>query len=550
MIMKKHYPLLIEKFYQFEAAQPNDLFLSEPVQGIYRAFTWAKAGKEIRSMAAALQNMGLGADDKVCILSKNCAHWIMADLAIAMAGCISVPLYPNITPESINEIILHSESKAIFIGKLDNPAYLMQGVPTTLHKITFPFYPNEGCINWDQLVNDTPPLQGTPVPDAEKLASIVYTSGTTGQPKGVMNSHRAIGFAVDAFLKSYPHLHKETFFSYLPLCHVAERMLVECGGIFTGSTIYFVESMDTFAANLAHTQPTVFLAVPRIWEKLQEGILKKMPQKKLSRLLSIPGVSWLIKKGIQKKLGLGRYKHAFTGASPINPALLHWFQELGITIQEAYGMTENMALSHSNRKNSVKFGTVGPSYEGVEVRLGKDNEVLVKSEASMMGYYKEPELTAASFEDEYLKTGDEGVIDQEGYLTITGRIKDQFKTSKGKYVMPAIIESKLLQAGLLSQVCVIGSGLPNAMAICTLSEPIKVNNADQQKQQLLELLQQTNSQLEQHERISKMIVLEEEWTIAYGLLTPTLKIKRKVVDACFGEKYIPWSMQEEAIIWG
>jgi long-chain acyl-CoA synthetase len=548
--MKKHYPLLIEKFYQFEAAQPNDLFLSEPVQGNYRAFTWAKAGQEIRSMAAELQKMGLGADDKVCILSKNCAHWIMADLAIAMAGCISVPLYPNITPESINEIILHSESKAIFIGKLDNPAYLMQGVPTTLHKITFPFYPNEGCINWDQLVKETAPLQGTPVPDAEKLASIVYTSGTTGQPKGVMNSHHAVGFSVDAFLKSYPHLHKETFFSYLPLCHVAERMLVECGGIFTGSTIYFVESMDTFAANLAHTQPTVFLAVPRIWEKLQEGILKKMPQKKLSRLLSIPGISWLIKKGIQKKLGLGRYKHAFTGASPINPALLYWFQQLGITIQEAYGMTENMALSNSNRKNAPKFGTVGPSYEGVDVRLGVDNEVLVKSEASMMGYYKEPELTAASFEDGYLKTGDEGMIDEQGYLTITGRIKDQFKTSKGKYVMPAIIESKLLQAGLLSQVCVIGSGLPNAMAICTLSESMKINSADQQKQQLLALMKQTNSQLEHHEKISKMVVLEEEWTTANGLLTPTLKIKRKVVDASFGEKYIPWSIQEEAIIWG
>jgi long-chain acyl-CoA synthetase len=548
--MKKNYPLLVEKFYQFEASQPNDLFLSEPVNGIYREFTWAKAGQEIRSMAAALQNMGLGNEDKVCILSKNCAHWIMADLAIAMAGCIAVPLYPNITPEAINEIILHSESKAIFVGKLDNPTYLRQGIPDSLIQITYPFYPNEGCINWDQLVKDTAPLEGTPTPDSEKLASIVYTSGTTGQPKGVMNSHGALGFAVDAFLKSYPHLHKETFFSYLPLCHVAERMLVECGGIYTGSTIYFVESMDTFAANLAHTQPTVFLAVPRIWEKLQEGILKKMPQKKLSRLLSIPGINWLIRFGIQKKLGLSRYKHAFTGASPINPAVLFWFQQLGIIIQEAYGMTENMALSHSNRKNSAKFGTVGPSYEGVEVRLGKDNEVLVKSEASMMGYFKEPELTAASFEDGFLKTGDEGMIDADGFLTITGRIKDQFKTSKGKYVMPAVIESKLLQAGLLSQVCVIGSGLPSAIAICTLSEPMKVNNADLQQAQLLDLMKQTNSQLEHHEKISKMIVLEEEWTTANGLLTPTLKIKRKAVDASFGEKYIPWSQREEAIIWG
>ena len=548
--MQKHYPLLIEKFYQFESAQPDDLFLAEPVQGVYREFTWRQAGKEIRSMAAALRNMGLGADDKVCILSKNCAHWIMADLAIIMAGCVAVPLYPNITPEAINEIIDHSESKAIFIGKLDNPEYLRKGVPDRLTQISFPFYPNAGCINWDDLVKETKPLQGTPAPDAEKLACIVYTSGTTGQPKGVMNNHRATAFAVDAFLKSYPHLKKETFFSYLPLCHVAERMLVECGAIYTGSTIYFVESMDTFAANLAHTQPTVFLAVPRIWEKLQEGVLKKMPQEKLNRLLSIPIISSIIKKAIRKKLGLSRYKHCFTGASPINPALLYWFQKLGIIIQEAYGMTENMALSHSNRKDAVKFGTVGPSYEGVEVRLGTDNEVQVKSEASMMGYYKEPELTAASFEDGFLKTGDEGMIDAEGYLTITGRIKDQFKTSKGKYIMPAVIESKLLHAGLLSQVCVIGSGLPNAMAICTLSESMKMHATEQQQEQLLQLMQETNQQLEHHEKISKLVVLQEEWTINNGLLTPTLKIKRKAVDASFGEQYVPWSQREDLIIWG
>ena len=213
-------------------------------------------------------------------------------------------------------------------------------------------------------------------------------------------------------------------------------------------------------------------------------------------------------------------------------------------------MTENMALSHSNRKDAVKFGTVGPSYEGVEVRLGKDNEVQVKSEASMMGYYKEPELTAASFEDGYLKTGDEGMIDSDGFLTITGRIKDQFKTSKGKYIMPAVIESKLLNEGLLSQVCVIGSGLPNAMAICTLSESLKMHPTDAQQEQLLQLLLKINQHLEHHEKISKMVVLQEEWTISNGLLTPTLKIKRKAVDASFGEQYLPWSQREEVIIWG
>jgi long-chain acyl-CoA synthetase len=547
--MTQQLPLLIEKFCQFEAAQPDDLFLSEPVRGVYQEFTWQQAGREIRSMAAALRSKGLGKGDKVAILSKNCAHWIMSDLAIALAGCICVPLYPNITPEAIREIIEHSETKAIFIGKLDNPEYLRQGVPGELPSITFPFYPNEGCLNWNDLVASNAPMEGSSEVDPDSLACIVYTSGTTGQPKGVMHNHAATAYAVDAYLKSYPHLKKEIFFSYLPLCHVAERMLVECGAIFTGSTIYFVESMDTFAANLAHTQPTIFLAVPRIWEKLQEGILKKLPQKKLDRLLSIPIISSVIKKGIRKKLGLGRYKHAFTGASPINPALLFWFQKLGIIIQEAYGMTENLALSHSNRKHAVKFGTVGTSYEGVIVRLGKDNEVQVKSEASMMGYYKEPELTAASFEDGFLKTGDEGSIDAEGFLTITGRIKDQFKTSKGKYVMPAVIESKLLQAGMLSQVCVIGSGLPNAMAICTLSETIKAESSEHQINALQQLLEQTNSQLEHHERLSKVIVVGEEWTIANGLLTPTLKIKRKAVDASFGDQYLPWSQEEKQVIW-
>ncbi len=547
--MQKRLPLLIEKFCQYEAAQPQDLFLSEPVQGVYREFTWEQAGRDIRSMAAALRSMGLGKGDKIAILSKNCAHWVMSDLAITMAGCISVPLYPNITPEAVNEILDHSETKAIFIGKLDQPTELRKGVPEKLIQITFPFYPNKGCMNWDELVAGHAPMEGEPKVDPDSLASIVYTSGTTGQPKGVMHNHAATAFAVDAFLQSYAHLKKETFFSYLPLCHVAERMLVECGAIFTGSKIYFVESMDTFAANLAHTQPTIFLAVPRIWEKLQEGVLKKIPQQKLNRLLSIPIVSSIIKAGIRKKLGLSRYKHAFTGASPINPALLFWFQRLGIVIQEAYGMTENLALSHSNRKEAVKFGTVGTSYPGVVVRLGKDNEVQVKSEASMLGYFKEPEMTAESFEDGYLKTGDEGSIDAEGFLTITGRIKDQFKTSKGKYVMPAVIESKLLQAGMLSQVCVIGSGLPNAMVICTLAESLKSDPEEQKTSALRQLLEDTNKQLEHHERLSKVIVVGEEWTIANGLLTPTLKIKRKAVDASFGDQYIPWSQEEKQVIW-
>ncbi len=541
-----NYPTLIDKFCAFEASQPDQLFLSEPVNGTYKNFTWAQAGQQVRKMAAALNAMGLGKDDKVAILSKNCAHWIMADLAISFAGCVSVPMYPNMTADSIQQILEHSEAKAVFFGKLDGADQMRKGVPEHLIVIGFPFYLEKNTQNWDDLIANQKPIQGNPVKDSKALATIIYTSGTTGQPKGVMHNFHAIGFAVDRFLNHIPQIKKETFFSYLPLCHVAEKMLVKCGAIFTGSTIYFVENLDTFNANLVHTQPTVFLAVPRIWEKMQEGVLSKMPQKKLSTLLSIPIVSSLIKKAIKKKLGLSKARFIFTGASPISVALQEWFAKLDIIILEAYGMTENSALSHANRVGHHKFGTVGQTYENVEVRLSAENEVQVKSDASMLGYYKEPQLTAKSFEDGFLKTGDEGSIDENGYLTITGRIKDQFKTSKGKYIMPAPIETKLLEHPLISQACVVGSGMTSAFVLCTLAPTDQASEG--LESDLSNFLDQVNSRLDHHERLSKMVICKEEWSIPNGLLTPTLKIKRKSIESYYGNNYDEWLKEEKKVI--
>jgi len=541
-----NYPTLIDKFCAFEASQPDQLFLSEPVNGTYKNFTWAQAGQQVRKMAAALNAMGLGKDDKVAILSKNCAHWIMADLAISFAGCVSVPMYPNMTADSIQQILEHSEAKAVFFGKLDGADQMRKGVPEHLIVIGFPFYLEKNTENWDDLIANQKPIQGNPVKDSKALATIIYTSGTTGQPKGVMHNFHAIGFAVDRFLNHIPQIKKETFFSYLPLCHVAEKMLVKCGAIFTGSTIYFVENLDTFNANLVHTQPTVFLAVPRIWEKMQEGVLSKMPQRKLSTLLSIPIVSSIIKKAIKKKLGLSKARFIFTGASPISVALQEWFAKLDIIILEAYGMTENSALSHANRVGHHKFGTVGQTYENVEVRLSAENEVQVKSDASMLGYYKEPQLTAESFEDGFLKTGDEGSIDENGYLTITGRIKDQFKTSKGKYIMPAPIETKLLEHPLISQACVVGSGMTSAFVLCTLAPTDQASEG--LESDLSNFLDQVNSRLDHHERLSKMVICKEEWSIPNGLLTPTLKIKRKSIESYYGNNYDEWLKEEKKVI--
>lgn len=541
-------PSIIDSFCLYEQTKPKELFLSEPVNQVYQNFTWQTAGMEIRKMVTAIHSMGLKKGDKIAILSKNCAHWVMADLAIMMAECISVPLYPNISPNSLNELLVHSESKMIFVGKLDDAETMRSGIPKHLIQICFPFYPLENCPTWIDVTRNQQAFMGKPSIDVDSLACIIYTSGTTGKPKGVMHTYRAMNFAVAAFLKANPTIQTEIFFSYLPLCHVAEKMLVECGTLFTGSTMYFVESMDRFSINLTDTQPTMFLAVPRIWEKMQEEILRKMPQKKLNRILSIPIVSSIFKKLIRKKLGLSRAHFIFTGASPINKALLDWYATIGITIMEAYGMTENLALSHANRKNATRFGTVGKSYDEVIVRLGDDQEVQVKSDSSMLGYYKEPELSAECFEDGFLKTGDQGSIDAEGYLTITGRIKDQFKTSKGKYISPAPIESKLLTSTYIDQACVVGHAQPYALALCILSS--KAKNADKSTltTELEGFVKGLNADLEHHERLAKLILLSEEWTIENGVLTPTLKIKRKIVDDRYQEQYTHWTTMQEFVI--
>ena len=543
------YPTILEKFYEFEQCRPNSLFLSEPVNRIAQTFTWKQAGDEIRRIVTALQSMGLPEQSKIAILGKNSAHWILADLAIMMAGFVSVPLYPTLSTETLQSILEHSECKVIFIGKLDNYEELAAGIPSSIKKISFPFYLKKDCLNWEDLIKKYSLSTANRLPDPHSLACIIYTSGTTGTPKGVMHSYYAHSYSLVTVIESLGnYFDSEKFFSYLPLCHVAERMVVEYTGVFCSGTIYFPESLETFSEDLANAQPTVFLAVPRIWEKFQQEILKKISQRTLDKLLAIPLLSSVFKKFIKKKLGLSRAKYMLTGASPTKISLLQWFAKLDIIIQEAYGMTENMALSHINRKETARFGTVGQSYKGVEVRLGKDNEVLVKSSASMIGYYKEPELTKQSFEDGFLKTGDEGFIDEQGYLTITGRIKDQFKTSKGKYIAPATIENKLLDDPNISQVCVVGSGQPYVLAVCMLNTKISEQEKAELTLLLKELLQKVNAKLEHHEQLAKLVVVAEEWSVANGFFTPTLKIKRKSIDSYYSSYYSHWLYSPEDVL--
>ncbi len=549
--MKAHasYPTLLEMFYRFEKGKANQVFLSEPIAGKAMSHTWQQAGVSIRKMAGALSALNLPAGSRIAIIGKNSAHWIMADLAITMAGHVSVPIYPTVTAATLRQILTHSESQVLFVGKLDAFEPLQPGIPSTVRCIHFPHWAWSDCEDWNNFSKDANAIEPDVLPDPQALSCILYTSGTTGDPKGVMHTHFAHSFSLLTVMEALGEdLQNEVFFSYLPLSHIAERMVVEYCGIFTGGTIYFPESLATFSRDLAAAQPTIFLAVPRIWEKFREEILKKIPQQRLDILFNIPVLGGFLKKLMRKKLGLSRVKYALSGASPLHPSLPIWFSKLGIVIQEAYGMTENMALATINRKPSARFGTVGQSYKGVELFLGADNEVLVKSPANMLGYYKEPEMSAACFENGFLKTGDEGRLDQDGYLTITGRIKDLFKTSKGKYVAPAPIEKKLLEHSIISQACVVGSGESHALALCMLS-PEAGGDHDQLQVMLSSIRQQVNQGLEYHEQIAKLIIVRDEWTIANGFFTPTLKIRRGAVDAHYGPQYAVWLLTKEEAIW-
>ena len=528
----------LELLYKWEQEKANEIYLSQPIDGIWHNWTWKEYGIEVRKMASYLKSLDLPDNSKIALFSKNCAHWMMTDLAIMMSGHVSVPLYPNLNAETLGKILKHSEAKLLFVGKLDNYADMKSGVPPDMQCITFPFYA-ENYPRWDDLTKDVSPIQENIIRDHQELATIIYTSGTTGDPKGVMHKFYNFSFATTNAVNSL-HLDNEVFFSYLPLCHIAERLLVQMGSIYSGGRVYFAESLDTFAANLAEASPTVFLGVPRIWTKFQQGILGKLPQKKLNILLSIPLISTLIKKKIQKGLGLSKARNIFTGAAPTPVALIKWFARLGINIQEAYAMTENTCYSHVSYSDKIRIGSVGQALPLCDVKLSVQNEILIKHDALMDGYYKDEEETNKTIIDGWLHTGDEGVIDAEGFLKITGRVKDLFKTSKGKYIAPSPIEMKLSANKNIEQVCVVGTELPQPIAIIVLSERGKEKVEADLIASLETTLEVVNPKLDSHEKLHNIVVVKEDWTVENKLLTPTMKIKRNAIEKLYKENYLSW----------
>ena len=536
-------------FTHWESTTPDKLAFRQPFDRQYKDYTYRQAGEEIRSVAAGLQALNLPPKSNIALISKNCAHWIMADLAIMMAGHVSVPIYPTLNADSIRQILEHSESKAIFVGKLDNYQAQRPGIPD-IHKIGMKIYGTEEDLNWEDLVAQHEPMAEPTPQQADDMLTIIYTSGTTGKPKGVMHTVGNVVQVAKVAIDILPIQQHPRFFSFLPLSHVAERVAIELHGLYRGATFHFPESLDTFGEDLALASPHMLFAVPRIWAKFQEKILEKMPQKKLDKLLGIPILGGIVKKKIVKKLGLSEATYMATGAAPIAVSLQEWFARLGIEIHNDYGMTEDCILSHYNLVGSNKFGTVGRPLPGVTPKLSPEGEIRIKTNALMKGYYKEPELTAAMFDEEgFLKTGDIGEYDHDGFLTITGRVKDQFKTDKGKYISPAPIELELMKNPYIEQVCLVGMGIPQPIALIITTQEAKKLSREEVNASLIATIDELNQDLENYEKIEKAVIMKEEWSIDNGLLTPTLKVKRNQVEKIHMPMYKSWFEMTERVIY-
>ncbi|MGI8770734.1 MAG: AMP-binding protein [Acidobacteriaceae bacterium] len=554
--------LPLQRIYHWEKERGDKPFLTQPhTGGQLHEWTWAQAVNESRRMAAYLQQQDWEPGSRIVILSRNCAWWIMAEMAVWMAGFVTVPIYPSLLSASVRELLNHCEPKALFIGAVDDREAMRGGIPPGIQCIRFPTAPAAedptaagADLNWSDIVAQHPPLKSNPIRSAEDLATIIYTSGTTGTPKGVMHPFRTFAHMGRDIAQLGGFTSEERIFSYLPLAHIAERGIVEALGLHVGFQVFFGDSLETFVADLQRARPTLFFSVPRLYMRFRQGVLAKVPQQKLNRLLRIPVVKRIVQKKILRELGLDKVRFAASGAAPLATEILTWYRKLGLDLIEGYGLTET-GITHAPPPGSFQLGYVGPALQSVEVRIGSDGEVLMRSEMNMIGYLKDPLGTAACFTDDgFFRTGDLGEMNADGQLKIIGRLKESFKTSKGKYVAPVPIEKLLSAHPAIEASCVMGSGRVHPFAVAVLAPDYEKLAADPAQrraieQTLAESLMQANATLDPHERLAFLALVKGPWNMASALVTPTLKIKRAAVEARYARFVEDWEQQASSIVW-
>ncbi|QLK46080.1 AMP-dependent synthetase [Vibrio owensii] len=541
-----------EMILKWAAERPDEVYLKQIINRQFVEFTYAEVADQALRLVSALRNLGVQPGDKVALVSKNCAEWFICDLAMMLGDYVSVPIFPTAGADTIEYCLTHSESKALIGGKLDDPAATQQVIDAMpdIISIALPYDTAPNCqYQFKELIANADPSEERPQHYDDKLMSLVYTSGTSGLPKGAMLTYGAFSWSVQQLINHIGIQENDRLFSYLPLAHITERVYIFGSSIMGGVTTAFPESLDTFIEDVKMHRPTLFISVPRLWTLFQQRIQDKLPQKKLNILLKIPFINSLIKKKLADGLGLDQARVLGCGSAPVSPALLEWYRSVGLNITEAWGMTESFAYSTLNYPfRADKIGSVGNAGPGIELKIADDDEIMVRGRGLFSGYYKNDIATQESFDaDGWLHTGDIGSIDADGYLTIQGRKKDTFKTSKGKFVAPVPIEKKLFEYSRVEMMCLIGLGLPGPILLVV---PHDFPNFDKERyaRTTRKVIARMNQELESHEQIKGVLMIKDPWSIENGVLTPTLKIKRHVLEQKYHEIGHNWP-KGDLVVW-
>jgi long-chain acyl-CoA synthetase len=547
----------LQMLFHWADKHPDKPFLFYATDGKWSSLTWGQVADQVRRMASALKAV-LPPGSRVAISGRNTAHWIMADQAVAMAGMVSIGLYPKQSEAHTRYILEHSESKLVFVGPAPDIGEFMASIPKGIKTCSFP-YPDVPLCDyaWDELTAKHAPLKEIPVAKADDLLTLIYTSGTTGNPKGVMITYGNMMFAAKGLEQVMPPIPSgERFFSYLPLAHAFERGAVELTALYFDAEIHFLENIDKLAEQLAEVAPTRFFAVPLVYGRIQAGVLRKLPQEKLEKIMKIPILRGFIRRKILKGIGLHNARICVSGAAPLPIPLMEWFKKyLGLEILQGYGMTENSIYATFTRPGKNRIGAVGQEMPNANMKIDSpdakgEGEILYKHPGVTPGYYKEPEKTRELFNAEgYLRTGDKGRVDKDGYLYITGRVKDIFKTLKGKYVAPAPIEGAMARNVDIDQLCLVGSGLKQPILIVSPTPAARGKTKEDFEQGLLADIEAVNGPLEDHEKIAKVIVAKDSWTIDNGIMTPTMKVKRNEVEKRYHNLLAAHDGTKTKVVW-
>jgi len=558
------------------------------IGGAYKPTRYREYAAIVRRAARALRALGVGPGKATCILGFNRPEWVIFHVATMAAGGAAAGIYTSCSAEEVAYIVNHAEAPVVLVenqAQFDKIKRETDKLPLLKHVVLMqgaPKIDDPRALSWDEFlakgegVADSVIDETVDAIEPAGLATLIYTSGTTGPPKGVMLSHRNLSWTAGIARQLVDSRPDERTLSYLPLAHIAEQMFTVHGAITTGYTVYFAESLDKVPENLKEVEPTLFFGVPRIWEKFQMGIAGKMAQatgaKKViaERALAVghavadarnrgeePSLllkaqhrlfDKLVYSKVKAAVGFGKIRVCVSGAAPIAKEVIEFFAGLDVVIHEVYGQSEDTGPTSFNRIGKTKFGTVGPVIPGCEVKIADDGEILVKGPNVFLGYYKEPEATAETLKDGWLCSGDLGAIDAEGFLSITGRKKEIIITSGGKNITPANIEGALKNHPLVSEAVVIGDRRKFLTAVLTLDPDAAQKFCKERgitdvphlssivREEVQKAVDQVNATLAKVETIKKFTILPRSFTVETGELTPSLKVKRRIVAKNFADE--------------